>query len=136
MPNRTLAKEWLVKAYHDLSSAEVLYGANHFTDSIGFDLQQSIEKSLKSLLAFNNNKIKKTHDLTEISALVVEHIQFENSEIDLLDIATGYCLRSRYPAGNADLPSRKEIKEVLDFTTNLLERVCRILKIDKHDVMR
>ncbi|MBW8014718.1 MAG: HEPN domain-containing protein [Planctomycetes bacterium] len=49
MPNRALAKEWLVKSYHDLSSAEVLYNAGHFTDSIGFDLQQSIEKSLKSL---------------------------------------------------------------------------------------
>ena len=44
MPNKSLAKEWLVKAYHDLSAAEVLFNAEHFTDSIGFDLQQSIEK--------------------------------------------------------------------------------------------
>lgn len=136
MSNRTLAKEWLVKAYHDLSSAEVLYNANHFTDTIGFDLQQSIEKSLKSLLAFNNTKIKKTHDLTEISALIVDYLQFKDSEIDLLDIATEYCLHSRYPAGNTELPSRKEIKEVLDFTKNLLERVCQKLEIDKQEVMR
>ena len=88
MSNRTLAKEWLVKAYHDLSSAEVLYNANHFTDTIGFDLQQSIEKSLKSFLAFDNKKIRKTHDLTEISALVVGYIQFKDFEIDWLDIAT------------------------------------------------
>jgi len=45
MPNKPLAVEWLAKAYHDLSSARILYAANHYTDTIGIDLQQSIEKS-------------------------------------------------------------------------------------------
>ena len=46
--NKTSAKEWLVIAFHDLQSAKILYEANHYTDSIGNDLQQSIEKILKS----------------------------------------------------------------------------------------
>ena len=113
-----------------------MYDAGHFTDSIGFDLQQSIEKSLKSLLAFDNKKIKRTHDLTEISAMVIDSMQFEDAEIDLLDIATGYCMRSRYPTGNADLPTREEIKEVLDFARDLLMRVCVKLEIDEQEVTR
>jgi len=63
MPNRTLALEWLERAWHDLESARILFEVDHFTDVIGVDIQQSIEKTLKSLLAFQNKKIIKTHNL-------------------------------------------------------------------------
>ena len=56
MPNEILAKEWLTKAWHDLSSARILYDADHFTDSIAIDLQQAIEKTLKSIMAYNNDQ--------------------------------------------------------------------------------
>jgi len=44
MANKESAVQWLTKAYHDLSSAQVLYDANHYTDTIGYDLQQALEK--------------------------------------------------------------------------------------------
>jgi len=134
MPNKTLAEEWLVKAYHNLSSAQILYAANHYTDIIGLELQQAIEKSLKSFLAYNNNQIKKTHDLIDVCELVTGYIQFEEFEIDLLDIATNYYTQNRYPTPHPALPPRKEIKEVLDFAEDLFEKVCRILDIDKQKV--
>lgn len=46
--NKTSATEWLIIAYHDLKSAQILFAANHYTDSIGNDLQQSIEKIPKT----------------------------------------------------------------------------------------
>lgn len=130
MPNKTYAKQWLVKAYHDLSSARILYEANHYTDTTGFDLQQAIEKTLKSFLAYDNKRIKKTHNLIELYELVPEHLYLEESDIELLVIATNYYLHDRYPVANTDLPPREEIKKVLDFAQDLLERVCRILEID------
>jgi len=42
MPNKALANEWLVRAWHDLEGARILFNAGHFTDVIGVDLQQSI----------------------------------------------------------------------------------------------
>lgn len=33
MPNEKSAKEWLKKAWHDLSSAQILYDAGHYTDT-------------------------------------------------------------------------------------------------------
>jgi hypothetical protein len=42
--NKTAAKEWLRKVYHDLKSAQILYEADHFTDSIGVDLQLGEQK--------------------------------------------------------------------------------------------
>ncbi len=44
MGNKSSAIEWLIIAWHDLSSARILYAARHYTDTIGIDLQQAIEK--------------------------------------------------------------------------------------------
>ena len=65
--NKTSAKEWLNKAWHHLGSAKILYKAEHYTDVIAVDLHYCIEVSLKSFLAYTNQKIVKTHDLIEIS---------------------------------------------------------------------
>lgn len=32
--NETLAKEWLTKAWHHLSSAQVLYSVEHYTERL------------------------------------------------------------------------------------------------------
>ena len=70
MANKQSAAEWLMKAYHDLSSARVLYAADHYTDTIASALQQALEKSLKSFWAYDNKPIKKTHNLIDVYELV------------------------------------------------------------------
>jgi HEPN domain-containing protein len=57
MPNKIYAREWLELARHNLQGAEILFAADHFTDVIGCETQQAIEKALKSLLALRNLKI-------------------------------------------------------------------------------
>ncbi|WP_321777742.1 HEPN domain-containing protein [Sulfurimonas sp.] len=131
--NKPASLEWLTIAFHDFKSAQILYDANHYTDSIGGDLQQSIEKILKSIIAFKNEKIPKTHDLYEIYDLINE-ITFEEYEIKILEIATEYLKEDRYPNSNYSLPKREEIKEVLDFTEKLFEKVCNIVDINLSEV--
>jgi HEPN domain-containing protein len=131
--NKTASLEWITIAFHDLKSAQILYEANHYTDSIGSDLQQSIEKLLKSILASKNNKIPKTHDLYEVYDLIDE-INLLESELKLLDKATLYLKEDRYPNPEYCLPSREEIKEVLDFTEKLFENVCKILDVNIKEV--
>lgn len=58
--NERSAREWLTKAWHDLSSAKILYEANHYTDTIAVELHYAIEKSFKSFLAYQNKQIPKT----------------------------------------------------------------------------
>ena len=133
--NKTSAHEWLVKAYHDLASAQILFEAHHFTDSIGVDLHYSIEKMLKSFLAYRNKRIPKTHDLNELREYVIDYIQFDYDEIVIVNIATEYHIEESYPTHDRSLPPREEIKEVLDFTQDLFEKVCHMLEIDKNKVM-
>jgi len=133
--NQTSAKEWLVIAFHDLQSAKILYEANHYTDSIGNDLQQSIEKILKAILAIENKKIPKSHDLLEVYENIKNKIKFEDDDFLILAKATEYHKEDRYPNPNYSLPPREEIKEVLDFTAKLFDRVCGILEIDKGELV-
>ncbi len=131
--NKTAFIEWMMIAYHDYKSAQILFEANHYTDSIGNDLQQAIEKSLKSILAFHNKKIPKTHDLFEIYDSI-DDIILNEYQIDFLDIATEYFKEDRYPNPNYSLPSREEIKQVLDFTEDLLKDICKIFNINFDEI--
>ena len=135
MANKQSAAEWLTKAYHDLSSAQVLYAADHYTDTIANDLQQALEKSLKSFLAYENKQIKRTHNLIEIYELVTDHIQLHEFQVRILGIATTYYTQDRYPSP-VDLPPRDQIKEVLEFTEKLFANVCQILDIDQQEIMK
>ena len=131
--NKTSSLEWMVIAYHNLRSAQILYGADHYTDSIGSDLQQTIEKTLKSILAFRNLKIPKTHDLYEIYTLIDDFL-LEEDEITILYIATEYYKEDRYPNPNYCLPEKAEIEEVLHFTENLFDKVCNSLNIELSEI--
>jgi len=123
MPNRSAAEEWLTLAEHDLSAAEMLLEANHYSDTISFLLQQSLEKSLKSLLAYQNRKIKKTHDLIEIYSDIQNLLPLSEKELDILDIATTYYIENRYPHSNYSLPEVSEIKVVLDTAKEIIKKL-------------
>ena len=136
MPNKKSAGEWLTKAYHSLSAAQILLDAEHFTDIIGMELQQSTEKILKSLLAYENKSIPKTHELISIADQVSKHLTFDDEETNLLLTATEYYSKERYPVQNRTLPPVDEIQQVLSFTWSLFDRVCHILGFDKNEFMK
>ena len=125
--NLKYAKEWLNKAWHHLSSAILLYKAEHYTDIIAIELHYSAEITLKSFLAYDNRQIKKTHDLLEVNELVKEYVKIE--DLKMLSLITKYHISEAYPPRDRRMPSRDEIKEVLEFAEGLFEEVCKILKI-------
>jgi HEPN domain-containing protein len=132
MPNKIYAQEWIEFAYKNLKTAQMLYEVNHYEDIIGIELQQALEKSLKSILAFYNISIPKTHKLLEIIEYI-DGLKFAHKEKILLEIATSYYKVDRYPNPNYFLPSKEEIKEVLDFAQDLFDKVCSILDIEKSE---
>ena len=68
--NSSAAKQWLVKVWHYYSAAKILFEAKHYTDIIAADLHYALEKAMKSILAYENKKIPKTHDLDELYSTV------------------------------------------------------------------
>lgn len=129
MPNKKSAEEWLEKSYHDLKGALILYEANHYTDTIGYITQQSLEKMLKSILACDNRKINKSHNLIELYESVADTLKLGEEEIKLLAVATTYNTKVRYPTPHKALPKRSEVKTILDFAEELFGRICGALRI-------
>jgi len=132
--NKTLAIEWLNKAYHHIGSAKILFDAKHFTDVIGIDIHYGVEVTLKSILAYENKKIIKTHDLIELKIILQDRIDFDEDELKLLATITTYHIRGSYPPKDKKLPSFEEIEKSLDFSLNLFDRVCSLLNIQKSEV--
>jgi len=131
--NKTAMQEWLVKAWHNLATARLLYNADHYTDIIAVEIHYCCEKSLKAFLAYENKKIPKTHDLVDIYVLVRDHIDLEDDLI-LLKQITKYHIEESYPTFEGAMLTREEIKEILDFTEYLFEKVCKILNVDKESL--
>jgi len=136
MPNKTSSMEWLRIAFHDIQSANILFTANHFTNSIGNNLQQALEKILKSIPAYSSQKIKKSHDLIEIYESIDSTLNLTDEELGFLELASDYFKEDRYPNPYYCLPPKDEIKQVLDFTNDLFTRVCTILNIDPEEVKK
>ena len=133
--NDRLAKEWMKKAWHNLSTAQLLYDAHHYTDIIAVELHYAIEISMKSFLAYESKKIPKTHDLIELYRINRSLLEFDEAKVELLIIATEYHIREAYPQFERSLPSREEIKEVLDFTEKFFDEVLITLNIKKADIL-
>ena len=134
MSNRQSTIEWLKKSHHDLDGAIILFKADHYTDTTGYILQQSLEKLLKSILAYENQKIIKSHNLVELYEMVSDKLCLSEEDIKYLSIAATYGIRVRYLTPHKKMPSRDEIKDILDFTMSLFDKVCQVLSIDKEEI--
>ena len=67
MPNQSYAIEWLELAGRNMKTADLLYQQNHYPDIIAIEIQQTIEKTFKAILAYKGVRIPKTHDLLLLS---------------------------------------------------------------------
>jgi HEPN domain-containing protein len=59
-------EEWMLKAEHDLMSAEMLVQNPDLLDTAVYHTQQCAEKALKGFLVFHEWEIEKTHHLKPI----------------------------------------------------------------------
>ncbi len=129
MANRTYAKEWLSFAKKNLDTANLLFSVNHYEDIIGIEIQQCIEKTIKSINAYFGIKIPKEHDLVKLYFVIEDNIKLNDEEIVLLKIATNYYKEERYPNPNYSLPPKDEIKQVLSFAQTLFFKICTLFEI-------
>ena len=134
--NKTVAIEWLEKAWHHFSSGKLLYEARHYTDTIGIDLHYAIEVMLKAFLAYENKKIIKTHDLLELQKHIKHFIKFDIEEKKLLGKISTYHIEASYPSKDRPMPTYEELKEVIDFGKELFSKICKILDINESEVKR
>jgi len=123
MPNKKLALEWYNFAKRNIETAILLNRENHYTDVISIDIQQAIEKALKAIYAFNNEKIPKTHALDILFNYTSEYIDWKNLDLKTLLIINDYYQSDRYPGPKYFMPLREELKSSIQFAEIILEQV-------------
>ncbi len=125
-----LVNNWLIKAKHDLESAyKLASGDDLYLDTAIYHCQQAVEKSLKAILVFHDQRFEKTHDLT----VLLESAQSYESRLkgyqDIAEQLTPYATEFRY-LGEIIIPSDEEFKCAFDAASKITYIVFSILSFD------
>lgn len=118
--NPQTVKQWFLKADNDLKTGrDELYTDNPATDTVCFHAQQCVEKYLKGFLAFHNQEIKKTHNLTTI---LMDCVQIDPSFAELtakqVDVLTPHATVLRYP-DDFYVPPFEEAQHAIELAENV-----------------
>jgi HEPN domain-containing protein len=124
MQNRILANDWLEDGKKHLDVACTMQKDSYYNDIVGLELQQAIERVFKSVLAFNNKKITRTHDLAVLLEEIKPYLYFNIEVLHICQIATDYYIDKRYPGGGINfIPKDDEIKLVTLTAENIYNTI-------------
>jgi len=119
-------RSWLTYSEENLEAAKVLFESELHNPCLQ-NIQQSIEKALKSLLIENAFPFKKTHNIMELKTTLDKNgisVELTEDECDFLD---SIYLPSIYPIGSA-LPFFYPDKEICKSSILLAERILKEVK--------
>ena len=80
---RKQAEAWLSASNYDLLVIEEILSNHNLTHMVAFHAQQAIEKSLKAIIEFKDEKIPKTHNLIVLNEIANKLIS-SNLDPDLI----------------------------------------------------
>ncbi|NUO83000.1 HEPN domain-containing protein [candidate division KSB1 bacterium] len=120
---KELVQSWLIKAEHDLGSAELLANSTTpYLDTAIYHCQQAAEKALKAFLVYHDIAFEKKHSL---SILVDLCRQIDSNFQDFQDAAstlTPYATVYRYPGEFFESePDPQQMKEALELARLILD---------------
>lgn len=114
------ARQWLRKAESDLTAARRLLDGEGPYDAVCFHAQQAAEKALKSILAFVDAPIPRTHNLEDLQAQCVGSAPIvAGSGLATLELSdlTAFAVEARYD--NEFWPERAEAVDAVAKATGV-----------------
>ena len=119
-------KTWLIYSEENFQAAKILFESELYNPCL-HNIQQSIEKALKSLFIEKVIPFKKTHNIMELKTILENNsisIELTEDECDFLD---SIYLPTKYPIGSA-LPFFYPDKMICENSISLAERVIKEVK--------
>ena len=130
-----MSKEWLKASRLDLENIKYIIEVEHLTSVVAFHAQQSIEKSFKAVIEYQNKKIPRQHDLLKLKSLINDVLTVEND--DILDSLNTLYIDSRYPGDLGLLPygqpTLEDAKEFYSLALRIFEDVGNMLDVAIED---
>jgi HEPN domain-containing protein len=124
---RAVVLQWIKKAENDLKNAvhTLKLGEHCPTDTVGFHAQQCVEKYLKGLLSFRGIDFPKTHNITELVALLPASTPIDLAPEDQ-ELLTDYATVTRYPGDYDEIPLA-EAKRAVKIARSVRRDVRRLI---------
>ncbi len=128
MKNADLAIEWLNRALSNLERANLgKQNESIYYEDLCFDCQQSVEKSFKALLIFNQIEFPYVHSISKLLEIIEAHgITIPNIVRDSV-ILSEYAVETRYP-GDYEPVDKEEYLTALKIAKFIYEWVSGIIK--------
>ena len=123
-----IPKDWLNRANHDISDANLLFRDGGYADTVCFLCHQAVEKYLKGYLLAKGIEYPRIHNLPELLDLCVE---MNGEFVDFIDntkYLNQFYIESRYPIDPPCLPSKKETKQAIEATEEIIGFIQRAVK--------
>jgi HEPN domain-containing protein len=95
MSGQPIYQKWLDRVVYDLDTAKAMLQTGRLIYAI-FMCQQSLEKCLKALLAFQGKEIIPIHNLRRLAETASIIDQLEDSTLVKLDYLSSYYINARY----------------------------------------
>lgn len=129
MANLKQAKKWLERASSDYADATVLdkHTWPKSVETICYLCQQATEKSLKSILVYNEEEVPKTHNIRELMNRCAKYDSSIKMDGRIVNKMTDFATASRYPDNMNEWTEEdtklglKHSKQILDMVALYLE---------------
>lgn len=118
-------KNWLNYSEENLEAAKVLFESELFNPCL-HNVQQCVEKALKSIIIEKNIPFKKTHNIFELKNILAQKgvsIDLTDDECDFLD---SIYLPTKYPVGSAlpfYYPDKNDCTKSIKIAEALLQQI-------------
>ena len=132
MHNIDDAEKWINIAKRDYAVSMTLNEQHRPlpVEIICFHCQQSVEKSLKAILAYNNADIPKTHDIRLLNELCQNFTSEVIVDKRVAEIITDFAVETRYVEDNRDY-TKDTAEFALKQSQQILNKVEEILNLPK-----
>ena len=129
---RQLVQTWLLKADHDLRSAQRLAeGDDPLLDTAIYHCQQSAEKAVKGFLVYHDVRVRKTHDIVELSMEAGKLTSDYEALDDAAERLTEYAIGFRYPNMQLE-PTRAEYEQAYQDAAQFVSITLSLIPVEAH----
>jgi HEPN domain-containing protein len=130
MIEERIFRKWLDRVAYDMDTAKAMLQTGRLIYAI-FMCQQSLEKCLKALLAYENKEIVPIHNLRRLAEQATVIQELNDSTLVKLDFLSNYYINARYKEDLHQLSkgiNESVVRDFIQFSEGLIAWLCQKMK--------
>ena len=127
MTNQELPQKWLNRVTYDMETAKAMLETGRLIYVI-FMCQQSLEKCLKAVLAYEDKEVVPIHNLRRLAELAGVIAELDDSTLEKLDFLSNYYINARYKEDLEQLSrgvTESVARDFIQFSEGFIQWLCQ-----------